>query len=323
MFGIRFLGWKSGEASSRRRSGESRGFTLIELMVVVAIISVLAAIIIPVFSRARESARQTTCKGNLHAIAIAMRNFTNDHADFPMPYDPYSGEGGVTQLYLEGYLQSNKVLSCPDDPTTVNDYNLAHSNLPSWVDWTEAKFKERYSSYNEFFGGTDYAYSLYNYFGYTGYASEPIDPDYPRGNGASRAALIAIADSEGLYLGNRTDCNQATLIWATPVYRDSNHPNYWDADTSGPLLGRVYDRPSPQTDDYARPLFSDSTDTYSSYFPGLINRNAPDYTIITHCPWHREWFGREAEWKDLAVRLSGDVDTVQTNSYDWVVQRPE
>jgi prepilin-type N-terminal cleavage/methylation domain-containing protein/prepilin-type processing-associated H-X9-DG protein len=61
-----------------------RGFTLIELLVVIAIIAILAAILFPVFARAREKARQTTCSSNQRQIALSMTMYAQDH-DETMP----------------------------------------------------------------------------------------------------------------------------------------------------------------------------------------------------------------------------------------------
>jgi len=58
-----------------------RGFTLIELLVVIAIIAVLAAILFPVFARAREKARQSTCTSNQRQIAAAIQMYTQDHEE--------------------------------------------------------------------------------------------------------------------------------------------------------------------------------------------------------------------------------------------------
>ena len=54
-----------------------RGFTLIELLVVIAIIAILAAILFPVFSRAREQARKATCQSNLKQISNALMMYTH------------------------------------------------------------------------------------------------------------------------------------------------------------------------------------------------------------------------------------------------------
>lgn len=55
------------------------GFTLIELLVVIAIIAILAAILFPVFARAREKARQASCQSNLKQIAMAVIQYCDDH----------------------------------------------------------------------------------------------------------------------------------------------------------------------------------------------------------------------------------------------------
>ena len=58
-----------------------KGFTLIELLVVIAIIAILAAILFPVFARAREKARQSTCTSNQRQIAASMQMYAQDHEE--------------------------------------------------------------------------------------------------------------------------------------------------------------------------------------------------------------------------------------------------
>ena len=60
------------------------GFTLIELLVVIAIIAILAAILFPVFSQARESARKSTCLSNLKQVGLSTTMYVTDYDDtFP------------------------------------------------------------------------------------------------------------------------------------------------------------------------------------------------------------------------------------------------
>jgi len=62
----------------RPESGRGAGFTLIELLVVIAIIAILAAILFPVFARARENARKSTCQSNLKQIGLAFMQYAQD-----------------------------------------------------------------------------------------------------------------------------------------------------------------------------------------------------------------------------------------------------
>ena len=62
-----------------------RGFTLIELLVVIAIIAILAAILFPVFAKAREKARQSSCLSNLKQLGLGILSYAQDYDErFPM-----------------------------------------------------------------------------------------------------------------------------------------------------------------------------------------------------------------------------------------------
>ncbi len=103
-----------------------KGFTLIELLVVIAIIAILAAILFPVFARAREKARQTSCLSNVKELVLGMLMYAGDFDEmFPMcryPDDTYypSPIDGVSCTFswpqlTHPYLKNAQVLECPSD----------------------------------------------------------------------------------------------------------------------------------------------------------------------------------------------------------------
>ena len=108
--------------SSSQRS--RAGFTLIELLVVIAIIAILAAILFPVFAKAREKARQAACTSNLKQLGLAMLQYQQDYDEtFPTGTSNCGGGGNkgrimgwAGQIYT--YVKSTAVYKCPDDPTT-------------------------------------------------------------------------------------------------------------------------------------------------------------------------------------------------------------
>ena len=69
----------------------ARGFTLIELLVVIAIIAILAAILFPVFARARENARRASCQSNLKQIGLGIMQYTQDYDEKLPIIKPFNG----------------------------------------------------------------------------------------------------------------------------------------------------------------------------------------------------------------------------------------
>lgn len=93
-----------------RSSPRAAGFTLIELLVVIAIIAILAAILFPVFARAREKARQTSCLSNLKQIGVATLMYAQD-------YDECTPR--VRVLFAGGAAGAEESVDHPQSPVTV------------------------------------------------------------------------------------------------------------------------------------------------------------------------------------------------------------
>ena len=94
------------------------GFTLIELLVVIAIIAILAAILFPVFAKARENARRASCQSNLKQIGIALMQYNQDN-DESFPTIPWNGgDCRASGFVLEPYHKSSALWRCPSDPRT-------------------------------------------------------------------------------------------------------------------------------------------------------------------------------------------------------------
>jgi prepilin-type N-terminal cleavage/methylation domain-containing protein/prepilin-type processing-associated H-X9-DG protein len=95
-------------------------FTLIELLVVIAIIAILAAILFPVFGRARENARRSSCASNLKQIMLGETQYTQDYDErFASTHLAISTSQGVTHWQMIfPYIKSNQVFICPNDTTT-------------------------------------------------------------------------------------------------------------------------------------------------------------------------------------------------------------
>ena len=90
------------------------GFTLIELLVVIAIIAILAAILFPVFARAREKARQASCQSNLKQLGLASRMYTSDHDECVTPGNMSDGTRyDLWTNLLQPYVRNEQILLCP------------------------------------------------------------------------------------------------------------------------------------------------------------------------------------------------------------------
>jgi len=88
------------------------GFTLIELLVVIAIIAILAAILFPVFAKAREKARQTACISNSKQLGLGFMQYAQDY-DEVLPYQHWAQENPTAWHKVVPYVKNTQVYKCP------------------------------------------------------------------------------------------------------------------------------------------------------------------------------------------------------------------
>lgn len=139
---------------------KKRGFTLIELLVVIAIIAILAAILFPVFSQAREAARTSSCASNLRQIGTAMRMYSQDWDEKVVPmyttnWDLGHGSRDWWMWLIQPYVKNIQVFKCA---SCSGWYGCA---VPGNPNSGEGPFYpgDLNDSYHRFWGG--YGYNWY------------------------------------------------------------------------------------------------------------------------------------------------------------------
>ena len=157
-------------------------FTLIELLVVIAIIAILAAILFPVFARARENARRTSCVNNMKQMGLGVAMYVQDNdGRYPMSSNT-DGSGRRWPDYIFPYVKSAQLFICP----SVSESDVT-SRGKAWATSTGPTGNHFGYGYNYQYLGNSRVVARPN-FPFTATDSVVIDP----------ARTIAILDSNGV-----------------------------------------------------------------------------------------------------------------------------
>jgi prepilin-type N-terminal cleavage/methylation domain-containing protein/prepilin-type processing-associated H-X9-DG protein len=189
---------------------KKKGFTLIELLVVIAIIAILAAILFPVFARARESARKSACQSNLKQIGLAFNMYRQDFDEEMPRNDQGGGSGGTVDCISEvsrttyrgtvcnavqPYIKNKGVFACPSD--SGNRPNTADANICGTPPAIQAGFEDKYYKLS-------YAYNYMGVYASPNNTGNAMPGASGKDSTVLRPAEIAIMwDSENRWI----DCN--------------------------------------------------------------------------------------------------------------------
>ncbi len=204
-----------------------KGFTLIELLVVIAIIAILAAILFPVFAKAREKARQISCASNMKQLGLGFIQYNQDN-DEAMPYgsgwdNATNDRGWAGKIYP--YVKSTQVYKCPDDATTGSpgatpptypvSYAANQNILPHQANATIAGWNAPASTVMLFEMSGGYAANVN--------LLDPTEQNSPAGNGYNAATATNPFSYD---TGTMADLFNGTTDSGFPTGRHTNGSNF-------------------------------------------------------------------------------------------------
>jgi prepilin-type N-terminal cleavage/methylation domain-containing protein/prepilin-type processing-associated H-X9-DG protein len=142
------------------------GFTLIELLVVIAIIAILAAILFPVFSQAREKARQTACLSNARQISTAVQMYTDEYDGMIVPTQWNASPTIAWPTLVNTYVKNNDVWACPSGEEELRPQDIATGTPKNYVGVARLTAAAEAGTGGQFADGSQYALTMSS--GFTG-----------------------------------------------------------------------------------------------------------------------------------------------------------
>jgi prepilin-type N-terminal cleavage/methylation domain-containing protein/prepilin-type processing-associated H-X9-DG protein len=126
------------------------GFTLIELLVVIAIIAILAAILFPVFARAREKARQTSCVSNLKQLGLAVIMYTQDYDETYSMSLYLAGTQAYSMYHVHmPYMKNTQIFQCPTERDAITAAQIIGLGIPLAPGFTGCSYNFNYAVFED------------------------------------------------------------------------------------------------------------------------------------------------------------------------------
>jgi prepilin-type N-terminal cleavage/methylation domain len=255
-----------------------RGFTLVELLTVIAIIAILAAIIFPVAGTVRENARKSRCTSNLSQIFVALQAYKDDYRAYPPVLGAYA-------------VDANGKLTC--DPAQAVPFNLAPKPLGSYLQ-----------------NNAEIFYCPNNPIDDKRLITQAV---YPKGHALAGEHVRLRLDDRS----SPNVCFYRYDSYSTGrIGQSNNHELHYTLFWSNEALNQLENQLSGGTPRYSLGYFDNPIGPKSSDNPRQLGYRNPDTTaVVTWCSYHRSYNGNvpTRAKNDLVLFLTGNVKPMDSS----------